>query len=97
MHPGHYTNHPELIKEFRELCEKVFTFVPSWNSDVIDPNTYRLYGKKLPAQEATKLYIEQTRNFLRKTEMRERKADDVQNPRYSHCEWQLAIEQNIKN
>ena len=78
------------------MCEKVFTFVPSWNSDVIDPNTYRLYGKKLPAQEATKLYIEQTRNFLRETEMRERKADDVQNPRYSHCEWQPATEQKIK-
>ena len=46
MNPGYLNKNPNILQEFRDLAERVFTFAPDWTSDLIDPNTHRLYGKK---------------------------------------------------
>ena len=63
-----------------------------WNDDIISPTTYRLYGKKYPARKASEQYIEQVRSQFDNNDVRERSAEDIQNPQQSHQEWQDASE-----
>ena len=46
MHPSEYETNPSLLTEFKLLASETFTFVNDWNAQEIDPNTYRLYGRK---------------------------------------------------
>ena len=96
MHPGKYRNKPVLLEEFRNLCTNVFTFVDDWNSPIIDPNTHRLYGRKIPAQEATSRYIQQIKQYLPSVDVRERVSEDTENPLYSHSEWSTASESTVQ-
>ena len=77
MYPGMYFTNTELLREFRKLSGIVFTFVSDWGYEEIDLNTYRLYGRKIPAQEATSLYMDQVRNFLNGYEIIDSKLNDV--------------------
>ena len=63
MHPGMYLTNSESLREFQQLAGIVFIFVLECSSKEIDPNLYRLYGRKLTAQEATSPYIDQVRSF----------------------------------
>ena len=92
MNPRKYDSNPELIQEFKTLLSTTCTFVDRWNDPVISPTTYRLYGKKQPAREASRRYIEQVRAQLSPVDIRERVAEDIQNPQQSHQEWQVANE-----
>ena len=96
MHPGYLSRNRHILREFKELASNVFEFASDWTSDKIDPNTHRLYGKRYPAQEATRMYIEQVKSFLSNRDIRESKSNDVQNPMYSHGEWQTASAQTTR-
>ena len=61
MHYSKYVSNPDLITEFKTLLSNTCTFVPSWTSPEITPSTYRLYGKKFPAKEATRQFVEAVR------------------------------------
>ena len=67
-----------MIPSQNLIHTKVCTFVNSWTSPQITPNTFRLYGKRAPAIEAAKCYVQQVRNTLHRTCWRERIADDAQ-------------------
>ena len=41
----------------------VFTFVSDWGSEEIDLNTYRLYGRNIPSQEETSVFVDQVHIF----------------------------------
>lgn len=43
---------PDLINEFEHLCDG-FTFVQSWNSPLITPDTFHIYARNIPAKEAS--------------------------------------------
>ena len=92
MNPDMYDRNPDLISEFKDLLSSTCTFVDSWNDDIISPTTYRLYGKKYPARKASEQYIEQVRSQFDNNDVRERSAEDIQNPQQSHQEWQVANE-----
>ena len=64
MHTSMYSENYELLRQFRQLLGIVFTFVSDWSSEEIDPNKYHFYGRKLPSQEATSLYIDQVQNLF---------------------------------
>ena len=53
------------------------TFVESWNDELITPTTYRLYGKKYPARQASEQFINQVRSQLNHDEVRERASVDI--------------------
>ena len=46
MHPSEYEKKTLLLTEFKVLASETFMFVNDWNSQEIDPNTYRLYQQK---------------------------------------------------
>ena len=61
MHPSKYLSEPSILQEFENLLKTTCTFVTDWSDPVITNNTFRLYAKKFPAKEATKLYQDQVR------------------------------------
>ena len=93
MHYSKYVSNPDLITEFKTLLSNTCTFVPSWTSPEITPSTYRLYGKKFPAKEATRQFVDGVRRSINQSNLREKDADDVEKSRYSHGEWLSASEQ----
>jgi hypothetical protein len=53
-----FEEEPDLIDEFvRLLVSENFTFIDNWNDEQITPSTYRLYGRRVPAKEATRQFI----------------------------------------
>ena len=53
MHFNEFNDKPDLIEELRQLLRNVPTYVTNWSSPEISSDTYRLYGRKTPANEAT--------------------------------------------
>ena len=92
FHPQKYIDDPTLITEFKILLSTTCTFVSDWKDPLITPTAYRLYGKKFPAKQASKMYIDQVKAQFQNHEIIERVADDVKNPHQSHQEWHLASE-----
>ena len=78
------------MNKFIQLVSDNFTFVEDWTSDKITPSTYRLYGKRVPAKEAAKQFVERVRRSIQAHNLREKKSDDVEKSRYSHQEWNRA-------
>lgn len=99
MHYSKYQIHPDLISEFKRLLGCTCTFVTTWNDPAITPSTYRLYGKKFPAKEATRQFVEGVRHSINHNDLREKNADDVERSRYSHGKWMQAsdVTWNILN
>ena len=66
MHYSHYIEHPELLDYLRVLLPNVPTYNQTWTSSQISDDTYRLYGKMIPANEATQSFVDKIRaNILR--------------------------------
>jgi hypothetical protein len=84
-------NNPLLVQEVLDLISRECTFLPDWNHPRITPTTYRLYGKKIPAIEASKEYTERGRRVIPYVNRRERTAEDIEKSRYSH-KWNVAKE-----
>lgn len=80
-------NNPELIEEFKELCDG-FTFVDSWADEKITPETFRIYARQIPAKQASKDFIESVKQHY--PDCLERKAIDSEKRRYSNQEWRSA-------
>ena len=78
---------PQDYVELRHLLSTVPTFVSDWNSPEIGSNTYRLYGKKKPAIQATKDYINSIRRNIEASNLLEKRAVDVEKMRNSHRDW----------
>ena len=53
MYPDKYEEESGLIEEFKLFLLSTCMFVSSWDDDKITPSTYCLYGKRMPAKEAT--------------------------------------------
>jgi hypothetical protein len=84
---------PDLIDELvRLLVSENFTFIDNWNDEQITPSTYRLYGRRVPAKEAARQFIERVRRSFEPNQLREKKAEDVQKHRRIHREWAPASE-----
>ena len=92
LNPVKYEEDESLIPEFKELLLNTCTFVDNWDSDAITPNTYRLYGKKLPARQECAKYVEQVKHQLHNNQYQEIMSEDIQNPQLSHQEWSTATE-----
>jgi hypothetical protein len=88
---------PALVNEFLRLVSYNCTFVDSWTHDAITPSTYRLYGKRVPAKEASKNFTDRVRRSVTPDSLRERKAEDVEKSRYSHSEWSNACNQTTSS
>lgn len=78
------------------FLSQVCTFVENWSDPLITPDTFRIYGKKSPAIEAAKMYINQVKRTMNSNDYRERIAEDVQIPQHSRQEWQQATVSNIE-
>ena len=87
-----YEQEPELIDEFVRLASEHLTFVDNWNDEIITPSTYRLYGRRVPAKEAARQFIERVRRSFEPNQLREKKAEDVQKHRRIRLEWMPASE-----
>ena len=85
IHFSKYTN--DILIELRRLLNTVPTYVPNWNSPSIGNDTYRLYGKKTPAIEATRNYVNSIRNSIPSSQIREKRGVDVEKMRHSHRDW----------
>ena len=96
MHPTEYKEDPSLLVEYRRLITNVFTFVKTWNDKQIDPNTFRLYGKHVPAREETMRYINSVKGCLDDRNYILRDSEDVQNLLCSNTEWNPATEETSK-
>ena len=57
MHYRKYTDFPGLLDELRDLLRNVPTYVENWSSPIITADTYRLYGRRVPANEATSDFV----------------------------------------
>ena len=77
MHPDEYEKNPALIDEFEILLSSTCTFVSSSDDDRITSSTYRLYGKIMPAKEATDSYIHQVKNQLEENMVNEILSVDI--------------------
>ena len=99
LHYKMYSLDPSLIPEFKRLLSETCTFVLTWNDPEITPSTYRLYGKKFPAKEATRQFVDSVRQTILANDICLKIADDVEKSRYSHGEWLRASEttQNFLN
>ena len=93
MHPRHYEEQDSrLIEEFKDLVGRSCTFVDDWSSPVITPATCRFYSKKMPAKKAARDVTPQLQSSLPPEGVRVSSAGDIQNPKNSHQEWQVASE-----
>ena len=92
MHPDDYEKNPVLIDEFENLLSSTCTFVSSWDDDRITPSTYRLYGKRMPAKEATDSYIHQVKNQLEENMVNERVSVDIMMAHGTQSGWTDAPE-----
>jgi hypothetical protein len=90
MHHSQYIEHPELLDELRVLLRNVPTYVPTWTSPQISTDTYRLYGRRTPANEATQIFVDTIRANIQNEVLREKAAVDTQRLRLSHIEWASA-------
>ena len=62
MHYSHFDDDSDLLEEFKSRLCNVPTYVPNWSSPEISPDTYRLYGRKIPANDATRNLIDNIRS-----------------------------------
>ena len=73
MHYSSYIDNTDLLDEFRNLLSETCVFVSNWNAPEITPSTYRLYGKRVPANEATKQFVDNVRLSVPSNELLEKK------------------------
>eukprot|EP00957_Ditylum_brightwellii_P189197 14401587-Ditylum_brightwellii.AAC.1 len=76
-----YDEKPELFDEFSNLLEQNCAFVNFWISPEITQSTYHLYGKKYPAREASRHFVDLMRQRNDDGILREHHSNDVENPR----------------
>ena len=88
MHHSMYTE--DLLNELGALLSSIPIFVDNWDSEVIGMDTYRLYGKKAPAIEATRNFINSIKNTMSNDDYREKRAVDLEKIRHSHRDWLTA-------
>ena len=50
MNPDEYT--PQVLNEFKDLIANSFTHVNDWKHELITPDVFRIFSKKLPAKES---------------------------------------------
>ena len=94
LHHSMYTD--QIVNELKHLLSEVPTYVRNWQSQAIGNNTYRLYGKKTPAIEATQNFITTIRTTIPSSQRQEKKAVDVQKIQNSHVDW-LPAQQSTSN
>ena len=54
MHFSCFNDDIQFLNEFKDLLRNVPTYVTNWSAPEITSDTYRLYGRKTPANEGTK-------------------------------------------
>ena len=96
MHPCKYIENSRLLVEFQDLLDKTCTFVENWEDPEITPLTFRLYGMRVPANDATKEFVENVRRTIDPDKLRVKNARDMEKSRYSHCDWQQAQPKTIE-
>ena len=74
---------PQDFVELRDLLSTVPTFVSDWNSPEIESSTYRLYGKKKPAIQATRDYINNVRRTFDAPNLLEKSCRCGKNSKFS--------------
>ena len=103
MHYREFERNPHLIDEFVQLCSDSFTFVDSWDDDIMHTGTMRLYSKNVPAQNVARQFVDRVRQQVPPNERLMKVSEDVQKSRYSHQDWRDAerstsdsLEQKVK-
>ena len=96
MHYSKYIEKPELLDELRLLLKEVPTYVTNWSSPEISSDTYRLYGRRTPANEASQNLINAIRSNIPAENLREKHASDKQRLRLSLSDWGPASEETSK-
>ena len=96
MHVSKYNDDPELLEELKILLRDVPTFVTDWSSSEISSDTYRLYARKTPANEATNSFVDNIRSNIQNENLREKSAIDKERIRLSHNEWANASQDTSK-
>ena len=92
MHYSKYTEFPGLLDELRDFLRNVPTHFDNWSSPIITSDTYRLYGRRVPDNEATTYFINSIIENIPNTDLRDKKSIDTQRFRSSHNEWIIASE-----
>ena len=72
-----YSN--EVIEELKELLGSVVTFVPNWDSEEI--------RNEAPAIETNQMYIKSIKNSIPASDIREKRAIDIEKIHNSHRDW----------
>ena len=86
-------NNPHLIDEFEELCSQNFTFVNNWNHESIEPSTFRVYSRKVPAVAAAREFIANVRRKIPAADIITRLSKDIQKARYTTSDWRTATDE----
>ena len=82
-HPKH-----EVINMVSQYC----IFVSDWDSNPITPSTIILYARKVPAKEAMRQFVSGVLRNIHISLIRESTSQDLENLRFSLCEWYRAYE-----
>ena len=96
MHYSKYIEKPELLYELRLFLKEVSTYVTNWSSPEISSDTYRLYGRRTPANEATQNLINAIGSNISSENLGEKQASDKQRLRLSLSDWGPASEETSK-
>ena len=86
MHYSKYTEFPVLLDALCEFLRNVPTYVENVSSPIITAYTYCLYGRRVPANEATTDFINSIIANIPHTDLREKNSSDTQRLRCSHNE-----------
>ena len=85
MNPEEYNT--DLLHEFKELIANSFTHVNDWRNELITPDVFRVFSKKLPAKESIEEYIDQVKYQLQPHQYIEQESYDTQNRVSSLSDW----------
>ena len=77
---------PNFIEEFERLCDG-FTFVDSWDSEKITPDTFRAYARNVPSKIASRDFISSVQRTYQEDQLTFKYSIDLERRRYSHQDW----------
>ena len=91
-----FTENLNLLSELRDPLHDVPRYIDTWTSPLITSDTYRLYGRRSPANEAIQSFIQSIRSDIPTDFLQEKRAIDTQRLRLSHSEWSEAQQETSK-
>ena len=82
MHYSSFTD--DILDKLQQLLNDVPTYVETWEDPLVTPDTYRLYGRKSPANKATTSFVDSMKLKYTQEELKEKKQQICSSPMVKH-------------